>query len=369
MTPVAETRQRGRIEGLDVFKFFTLLFMIQGHVFRAYLLPVVKNTSWYRIHDVLHGMTAPAFLFSAGFAAFLSFQRKRESYLHFDRRLVVRVRRILFVVAMGYFVHLPYLSLRKTILRTQQGLADPFALDILQCIGTGLLVFTLLALAVRGREARLALASLLTALLFFTLAPVMAGLHWPWFVEPLFSPVRSLFPLTPWVGFLLLGAAAAWLYGQVTPAFFLSGLAVLGALFLPAHFLFPVGIRAEWSLPGILTKLGGVLLTLVFSAVVARVGRPGLVRLLKRAGRESLFVYLFHLMMVFHMVFIPGLDTVWGGRLTLAGASGAAVLVAVVTFGVALLYTGFKDRFPQAWRRAVTGFWILFWVLFVLSPH
>ncbi len=362
-------RPRGRIEALDLFKFFTLLFMIQGHVFRAYLLPAVKAAPWYRIHDVLHGMTAPAFLFSAGFAAFLSFQRKRESYLHLDRRLLDRVRRILFVVAVGFLVHLPYMSLRKTVLRTQQGRVDPFVLDILQCIGVGLLVFTVLALVVRGRETWLAVSTGLSAIFLFVSAPGAAAIRWPWLIEPLFSPDRSLFPLTPWVGFLLLGATAAWLYSRVAPGLFFGGLGLLGALFLPVHFLFPVGTRAEWTLPGNLTKLGGVLLILALTAAVAHRGPPSLIRLLKRAGRESLFVYLFHLMMVFHLVFIPGFEVVWGGRLTLPGATAAFVLIAAVTFAVALLYTGFKDHFPQAWRRAVTGFWILFWVLFVLNPN
>lgn len=157
-----------RVEAVDLFRFFVLFFMIQGHLFRAYLLPAIRQEEWFKIHEVFHGFVAPGFLFVAGFAAFLSFHNKRQNYIHLDRAFFKRLRRILFVIAIGYWIHLPFLSLGKTLRFVRIGKANEFLrADILQCIGVGLLFFTLLAVVLKN-ERIVVLFSALAGSLFFS---------------------------------------------------------------------------------------------------------------------------------------------------------------------------------------------------------
>jgi len=198
-----------RVEAVDLFRFLVLFFMIQGHLFRAYLLPAVRQAHWYLIHETLHGMVAPGFLFSAGFTAFLSFHNKRQNYIHLDRAFFKRLRRILFVIAIGYWIHLPFFSLRKTLWQISQGRAGEFfKTDILQCIGVGLLLFTIIAVVLKN-EKIVALVSLLAGALFFLLPATVKHIHLHPAIDPYFNTDISLFPIFPWAGFLFLGVVTA----------------------------------------------------------------------------------------------------------------------------------------------------------------
>jgi hypothetical protein len=115
------------------------LAMVQGHVTDALLVPSALAERWYVVQQMFHGSTAPGFLFASGFVAGLP--RAPLSL----RASLRRARRLLFVLGVGYFLHLPYFSLWKTV-----GASTPaersllFACDALQVIAlTQLLVLAL----------------------------------------------------------------------------------------------------------------------------------------------------------------------------------------------------------------------------------
>ena len=83
----------------------------------------------YVFQQMFHGSTAPGFLFASGFVAGLP--RAPLSL----RASLRRARRLLFVLGVGYFLHLPYLSLWKTLAAaTPAERAALFACDALQVI-------------------------------------------------------------------------------------------------------------------------------------------------------------------------------------------------------------------------------------------
>jgi uncharacterized membrane protein len=226
-----------RVDSVDLFRFIVLFFMIQGHLFRSYLLPALRQMQWYQVHEVFHGFVAPGFLFTAGFAAFLSFHNKRHNYIHLDRAFFKRLRRILFVIAIGYWIHLPFLSLRKTLMFVRTGQADDFLrVDILQCIGVGLLLFTVLAVLLKN-ERIVAAASVLAGALFFLLPGTVKQIRLHPALDPYFNYDISIFPIFPWVGFLCLGVVAAYVYAQLKKEAFFRLLLLLGILFFPWFFL------------------------------------------------------------------------------------------------------------------------------------
>ena len=89
--------------------------MIQGHVFDALLSPQVKSASWYYIHDFFHGFIAPMFLFASGVAFGVATIRSWDQHIAWGERVQRRVWKFLALMAIGYALHLPYFSLRKTI--------------------------------------------------------------------------------------------------------------------------------------------------------------------------------------------------------------------------------------------------------------
>jgi uncharacterized membrane protein len=359
-----------RVEAIDLLRFFVLFFMIQGHMFRAYLLPELRLQYWYNIHEVFHGCVAPGFLFAAGFAAFLSFHNKRQNYVRLDRAFFKRLRRILFVIAIGYWIHLPFLSLRKTLQSVRMGQADYFLrIDILQCIGIGLLLFTLLAVLLKNEEV-VVLFTALAGALFFLLPGTVKGVHVHPAIDPYFNYDVSIFPIFPWCGFLCVGVVTAFLYSWLKKRVFFKMLFFLGILFFPWLFFEPnkLFFKAELTLTGNLNKIGGVLLLFCLSNwLLCRYGGRFL-DILKKAGTESLFVYVLHLFIIFDSVFLPGLKSMFENSLSVLQTLLLFFFLQLVVFAASLLYHHVKERRPLLWRLGFNVFWVGFLLLFALRP-
>ena len=370
-----------RVEAVDLFRFVVLFFMIQGHLFRAYLQPAIRQLQWYKLHEVFHGFVAPGFLFAAGFAAFLSFHNKRQNYIRLDKAFFKRLRRILFVIAIGYWIHLPFFSLRKTLqvlrLETPQA-ADLLSVNILQCIGIGLLLFTLLAVLLKN-ERTVVLVTALSGALFFLLAGAMQEVRLHPAIDPFLnynaifasSARASFFPLFPWVGYLCIGIVAAFLYTRLKREAFCRLLLGLGILFFPWFFFqsSKYYFKAELTLTGNLNKVGAILLLLCLSDWLLRRCGGGFLNLLKRAGTESLFVYVLHLFIIFNSFFRKGLMPLFENRLDVLQALLLFLAVQLVVFALSLLYNHVKEKRPLLWRWGFTVFWAAFLLMFVLRPH
>ncbi len=114
--------------------------MIEVHVFNVLLLPAMKETQWFKALNFVNGLVAPSFLFISGFAFVLSTRGKTEDLRKFDYAFWKKLGRILLIIIAGYSLHLPILSLRRLMhFYSQDVLISFYNVDILQCIGFGLL--------------------------------------------------------------------------------------------------------------------------------------------------------------------------------------------------------------------------------------
>ena len=358
-----------RVEAIDLFKFWVLFFMVEGHLFRTYLLPSFRQQEWFLLHEVLHGMVAPGFLFSAGFGAFLSYYNKREQATRLNRSFFSRLRRVLFVVWMGYWIHLPALSLRGTIASIRAGMTgDFFRTDILQCIGIGLILFLLMTLLLK-REKLIVLISAIFCLGFFLLPAVVKKIDIHFLINPYLNHEISNFPLFPWAGFLFLGVLAAYAYSILRREIFFRICLIFGAAIFPWYFFFKseTFIKAELTLSGNLNKLGGVLVLLWFSERIVRLGKGKAVTLMARAGKESLFVYVLHLFIIFGSVFSPGLKPLLENTLTVPQAVGLFLLLQAIVFALSLVYGYLKEKRQPVWRWGFNAFWAGFFILFAIK--
>ncbi|HSQ36106.1 MAG TPA: heparan-alpha-glucosaminide N-acetyltransferase domain-containing protein [Candidatus Binatia bacterium] len=360
-----------RVEAVDLFRFFVLFFMIQGHLFRAYLLPAIRLESWYKLHETLHGLVAPGFLFAAGFAAFLSFHNKRQNYIHFDRAFFKRLRRILFVIAVGYWIHLPFFSLRKTLHYISLGKAGEFLkVDILQCIGVGLLLFTIFAVGLKNEKV-VVLVSALAGALFFLLPETVRYIHLHPAIDPYFDYNVSSFPIFPWAGFLFTGVVAAFVYVLLKKEVFFRLVLILGVVLFPWFFFksSQIYFKAELTLTGNINKIAGVFLLLWLADWLLRRFRGRLLNVLIKAGTESLFIYVLHLFIIFNSIFGFGLKPVFQNSLKVVPALLLFLAIALLVFALALAYNWLKEKQPFTWRIVFNVFWIVFFLLFAIKPH
>jgi uncharacterized membrane protein len=135
----------GRYRFLDLYRGIIVLFMLEGHVIRELLSADIKATYLFSLHEIFHGVTAPGFLFGAGFTFAIATQRRWEQSLTFTPGFFRRVWRALLLILIGYALHFPFLSLQKTLNEATSTQWNTFLLfDVLQCIGIGLLLLRLL---------------------------------------------------------------------------------------------------------------------------------------------------------------------------------------------------------------------------------
>jgi uncharacterized membrane protein len=328
------------------------LAMVQGHIFDDLLSPTALALPLYQFQVIFHGSTAPGFLFASGFVAGLP-----RSPLSL-RASLRRARRLLFVLGVGYFLHLPYLSFWKIVARvTPAEKAEMLACNPLQLIAVSQLALLVLQW-IAGR--RWVVAAAASAVAILAAGPFVWASHvssrLPMFlgayVDMAVAP--SQFPLFPFASFVLAGTAAgAWLgrTDRVTrrrrslgAAAFLVAAGLILALVLKGRVDF-------WSVSPayVLLRMGGLLLLLAAVEWVTTREVPGR-HVLALLGHETLLVYFLHLVILFGGVLGHSPVVDFKGTLGFGGAFAALVLMMPVLYVAAWAWHRMKMRRPHtAW--------------------
>lgn len=353
---------------IDAFRGLMAIVMVQGHVCDALLTPAARAQPWYVFQTMFHGSTAPGFLFASGFVAGLP--RAPLSL----RASLRRARRLLFVLGVGYFLHLPYVSLWKTLaMATPAEKAALFACDALQVIAvTQLLVLALQWLAgPRWPTVGAILAVLvLGAGPFVWASGLSASLPAP-LAAYLDQRTGSTFPVFPFSAFVLAGTLAGSTLGRQEAAVRRRRALAAGAALLAAGVaLAPVlegqvgfGVSPAYAL----IRLGGLVLLMLLVEAACRVEVPGL-SALGLLGHETLLVYVLHLLLLFGGMFGAGLLAPWHAGTSFAGAFATLVFLLPLLLASAWAWRAFKAHRPHEASLALAFLTIAFLSEFVTRP-
>ncbi len=362
----AETRHRHFF--IDLYRTAVIVLMLEGHVVRAFLSPYLQQMHLFQIHEFIHGLSAPAFLFGAGLTFVISTRRRWEEYHHWGPPLARRVRRLLFILLLGLMIHLPFFSIRKIILdATTADVLQLFQSDVLACIGIGLLSLHALVFFFKT-EGRFYGLVLVTILVVCFLTPLVWDIDFlrisPLPIAQLMNGNNgSFFPLFPYVGFLFTGVIVSWEYlvavRRHEQQTFMLKLAVLGAALIAGAMIFdalPVQLYPRYNFwvtsPNyFLIRAGILMLVAAGTWYVARDIRnpPPLLTVL---GRESLFVYVLHLLILYGSAMNPALNlqAIIGSNLSVPESVGLFLLVAVGLLGMASCWNFLKRKHFNIYR-------------------
>lgn len=310
----------GRLLFIDMFRGLAVLVMIEGHVFNSTILPSLRSTRQFHYLDLFHGMIAPSFIFISGFAFALGLERKWDSFLRFDKPLWMQVRRLLFVLGLAYWLHLPVWSFQTLLHTTRETILYFLRCDVLQLIALSLLFSLLLCVTLRNKKL------LIGTLLLLALAIVFVT-PFVYYVDPRrYLPVPlsdyinalhgALFPLFPWAAYSFAGTFFGWIYLKVRntekEGRLFALLAISGIFFFIAAFiLFYVPWQyyqyvdpARSSPRHFMMKTGFIFFTLAGLWYYEQKKKPR-DSTLNKVGQESLFVYGLHLILVYGASFMP----------------------------------------------------------------
>jgi hypothetical protein len=376
---------------LDVYRGLIVLLMIEGHAVRELLLPSLQSSGAFRFHEIIHGVTGPGFLFGAGITFGISVQHRWSEFLSLTSTLVQRVRKISLLILLGYALHLPFLSLQKTLsTATPEQWLILHRFDVLQCIGFTLLIAHLLMLFVRRERWFPAVLSIATLGVLFTTTSV-----WEADLSRLPAEVvmalqgnfGSFYPLFPYSAFLFAGAFASYEFLKFAEMgreeAFAKRLALVGLVMLAGSgTLLAVDSGSgpavqSWNSDPVLmfTKLGSLLMLLsgawMFEKRLRSLWDKPSMKWIVLLGVESLFVYVLHLMVLYGSVINADLhlSALWRGRLDWAPALGISFAFTAVLAAVAWSWNRIKAGHPVLFRVIIWWMAVVFGYEFLMNAY
>lgn len=377
---------------LDLYRGLFVLIMLEGHAARELLSPAAKATDAFALHELLHGLTGPGFFFGAGFTFTISTQRRWAQLLSSPTEFTKRVGRVLALIIIGYALHIPFLSLSKTLAQaTPTQITFLWSFGVLQCIGFSLLLLYFL-LAVLRDETALIAGIVLALLAVVTASPAL----WRWsltaplprFVSAMFNTLSgSPFPIIPFSGFVLAGALTSWLFlrstqwerthrfmlGALFIGLLLIGTSVLTELTGPEPFSSPI----FWSVSQTYFWLRTGMLLLLLAALWAfeqrlhRYHAFWLPRWIVLVGIESFFVYIVHLVLLYGWASNPlfNIRSWFGNNLSVFSMLVVLAPLVLICIALAAVWHWFKRSHPIL-RKGIYV-WFVFMLLwsFLMNPY
>ena len=306
-----------RYEWIDLLRGIAVIGMIWVHAANTFLDAVQQEQPWFHGLRFYHGLIAPVFFWVAGYMRGLSAAKPGP-----PKPAWPTVKRLLWVWGIGYLLHVPWDALARGDFSAPV-LRILFQSDVLHCLAVSSLLLLAAERCIPGLHWQVLAVTTLTvwAVVF---SDMMAGATTGFMpLDAYLSKAHgSIFPLFPWFAF----AGFGFLAGQQGAMRWWLGLAgVFGAFALPW-----MNLPATPSF--FFERLGWVLMIVVavWGTTTWGLGRQlSLPQWLLLAGRQSLVIYVAHLLMI-HAV--PW----WSGRTLdkLIGPSQPLTVVLLIFMGL-----------------------------------
>jgi len=362
-----------RVIFVDLGRALAVTFMLYGHTVSALLAPEYQRGRWFDVWQFQRGLTSSLFLLLAGFAFSVATGRNWAAHLRWSPALLKRVRRFGLFIVLGYALHFPVGRLVDLPSASDERWQSFLIVDVLQLIGVTFILVQLLVLVTRTRRA-LTFATLTLAIAAMLATPAIWRVDWaqrlPLALAAYLSPATgSLFPLFPWVAFVLLGVGLGQLYGRwgaadlgryANLALLLPGAVLVGSSFVASTAAGAAGIFGSGqgtSVPAqVLVRSGSCLILL---AAIAHLSRriTRLPHVFGAVAQESLLIYFVHLCIVYGSVWNRGLAGVYGLTLTPLQTVLVVVLLILSMVALARYWNWWKHIRPTAARWTMYAVW------------
>jgi hypothetical protein len=364
-----------RYHWLDYLRGIAALWMIEVHVVDIALDPVWMHAWWFPWLSLTHGFVAVTFLFCAGGAFTITLERKIEAYSRFEQPLWQYLGKLGLLLLIGYWLHLPAFSLERTLHATPAELVRLADCDILQTIAYSSILALTVALTVPIIPVARTIYGLF-AVVVAVLTPIVWEQQWyaslPLFAGALIAPQPiSKFPLFPFAAYFFAGA---W----IVPVLRRCSNRWLSVVFITcvglAVVLAAIGFSSpkQWwhsSPEHVLFRLSSIVAACtVLIRFEHRLERIRASAMLLVAGRQSLWIYVFHLLIVYGLIGGKGLQTLIARQPGPEATALLFLLVAALTLLTAHIWASLKRDMPHVIRVVVIAVVAIGVAVFVVLP-
>lgn len=343
---------------------FAVFMMVQGHTIDSFLSTEFKNpdSGIFAVWNYIRGFTAPIFMFSAG-VAFTYLLKLEGNGFKDNPRVKKGFMRFLTLIVLAYILRYPTYKIFDFSEVTTAAWISFFTVDTLHLIAFGLLFimfFIYLSERFKVKDIHMLIGG---AVLFLIGQILFEPIRWtdymhPFFAGYLYSGSGSFFPLFPWVGYLLIGAALGSIIARnpdiVRDPKFGSKL-ILTALFVFAagKTLEQIKFALNWGEPlwvnatywftlriGVVLGLNGLMCLIAHKL-------NNIPKVIKLFGRYSLVIYVVHIIMLYGDTWFPGFNDLYYQHFGIGATLVLTVIMLSLMGGMVLLIDYIKGRLKQ----------------------
>jgi uncharacterized membrane protein len=331
---------------LDWTRGIAVLIMIQCHAFNAFTRHDLRQGGPYTLTQFVGGMAAPLFLLLAGLTLAFQMDSQDRRGASRGRKLRAALRRAGYILALAFLFRFSNWIFSSPLPPWQSMLR----VDILNCMGFGLLVLSPVAMSTGAGRARL------TAAVGFSIAalsPVMNSLDWshiPEAVRNYFIPSRLGFAFFPCASYLAFGLAAGTILRRLPSDrvertiqwSVLAGLAMIAGGQYFSNIPYSIYHKSNFWIdsPALIFIRVGLILTIMAAAYLwTEFGAGKGWRWVETLGKTSLMVYWVHVVLVYGRLLEH-----WKNALSIPQAAAATLGITVVMLALSTARLRWKAR-------------------------
>lgn len=357
-----------RLVFVDLLRGWAVIVMFETHVFNAMLSANLREGWWFDVLNFVNGMVAPSFLFVSGFVFVLSAKRKVGQYRAFGPVFWKQIGRMLVILVIAYGLHLPFFSYRKIMGGVDvEGWLKFYQVDILHCIVAGWF-FLLASFMLIRSESTLRRWIFASGVAFVLAAPFIWDIDFvPYVPAPLAAFLNaqhySIFPIFPWLGFMLAGCYTGLTYldavalgdGSGGKQFVRRAVILAGVLVILSSILSLVSMQiplasASWRANPLFFSLRLGIILLFMGACWLYAERRSAGRSSQSSSsfvldisRESFLVYTLHLLIIYGKYLREkNLVDLYGGTLGVAECVVWSIVLTLLMVAVAKVWGRIK---------------------------
>jgi len=345
--------QSNRLPSLDLARILAMLMMIAGHTFFSLVNPQLINInefpwSWW---NFLRGVTAPIFLTVSGIVQVFANKRDTQGKLS-SSTIEKRLKTGLNLLFIGYILMFPAHNLYNINYIPKSVYHTFLSVNILQLFGLTLL-FVLLEFVLTRNNKSLFRISLISALFIIILNPIVHRIDWfsilPYGIASYLDLSRgSFFTIFPFSAYVFLGVSIGTIIQKVEATKRLDF--IMKKSLISAPILLTIGLIFSYFDANVFHNTGNLyiagigIFVLRLCCVAIMFYITGL--LTKKFnqyeeyfiffGKKSLYVYVTHMIILYGSAITPGLNTFFGGQLSIPLAF--LNILIVLTFTLAFTY-------------------------------
>jgi len=342
-----------RILAIDLMRAFAVFMMVQGHTVHSLLNVSSINTNSFVFQTWLffRAFTAPLFIFSSGLVfSYLLFQKKFD--FKANSRISKGINRGITLILIGYLLRFPTIKIFNLSYTSHSQWLTFFTVDALHLIGVGLLLIILIAyLSAKIRINPIISFAILTIIVFLV-SPFISKIGWNnsdniLIASYFTSKFGSIFPLFPYLEFIFFGAIFGIIIAQNREL--ITKKKILFALFLVGSILFYFSHLVDYVYLDSFLRFGAILILFsVFGFIGSH--RNSLPRIVESFSKNSLWIYIIHLIILYGSPTSIGLTHIVGNlsaELTIFLAVFMVILMAIISLGIDKLRVGKFNYFRK----------------------